>query len=141
MPGHGGNNTYDLWNVNPMPCQQIYAFSSAGARGTSELGLYFDVNVMLSVNHVNKFLEVPHGLWHIYAHCLWSLPPLFLTHSETKFVTRMNLIVLRIIIDSPIFVFDQGVSISTQLHRMVQARADGKTKHRTWRKIGNVKGK
>ena len=95
MPGHGGNNTYDFWNVSPMPCQQIYAFSLAGARDTSELGLYFDVNVMLSVNHVNKFLEVPHGLWHMYAHCLWSLPPLFLTRSGTKFVTRMNLIVLR----------------------------------------------
>ena len=28
MPGHGGNQTYDLWNTSPMLCQLSYAVRS-----------------------------------------------------------------------------------------------------------------
>ena len=39
MPGHGENRTYNLWNTNPMVCQQSYAVRSVRVCDISELSL------------------------------------------------------------------------------------------------------
>ena len=39
MPDHGGNQTYDLWNANPMLCQLSYAVRSVRVYDNSELSL------------------------------------------------------------------------------------------------------
>ena len=39
MPGHGGNRTYDLWNISPMLCQLSYAVWSVRVCDISELSL------------------------------------------------------------------------------------------------------
>ena len=39
MPGHGGIQTYDLWNASPMLCQLSYAVRSVRVYDISELSL------------------------------------------------------------------------------------------------------
>ena len=39
MPGHGGNQTYDLWNTSPMLCQLSYAVRSVQVCDISEPNL------------------------------------------------------------------------------------------------------
>ena len=36
MPGHGGNQTYDLWNTSPMLCQLSFAVRTVRVSDISE---------------------------------------------------------------------------------------------------------
>ena len=45
MPGHGGNQTYDLWNTRPMLCQLSYAVRSVRVCDISKLSLVSSISV------------------------------------------------------------------------------------------------
>ena len=50
MPGHGGNRTYDLWNIRPMLCQLSYVVRLVRVRDISELSLVPSISTQSS-NH------------------------------------------------------------------------------------------
>ena len=45
MPGHGGIQTYDLWNTSPMLCQLSYAVRTVRVCDISELSLVPSISV------------------------------------------------------------------------------------------------
>ena len=47
MPGHGGIQTYDLWNASPMLCQLSYAVRSVQVYDISELSLVPSIPIVI----------------------------------------------------------------------------------------------